>query len=136
MTEEPISESDVLVQNEAFYAAFRDRNVAAMTELWATSTPVSCIHPSWDALIGRDQVIASWLAILGDESSPQIRCENATAWIAGDVAWVVCNEIIKNVLLTATNVFVREEGEWRIVHHHASPTASAPAAPPMRKDFN
>lgn len=121
--EEP-TERDVLDANEAFYAAFRGRNVEAMTELWATSTPVSCIHPSWDALIGRDEVLSSWLAILSDASSPQIRCESSTAWIADGVAWVVCNEIIENVVLTATNVFVLEEGEWRMVHHHASPTAN------------
>jgi len=36
------------------------------------------------------------------------------------------------------HVFVLEEGEWRMVHHHASPTANArrQVPPPPKNDLN
>jgi hypothetical protein len=39
------------------------------------------------------------------------------------MAFVVCVETLSGGRLAATNVFVREGGEWRIVHHHAGPIA-------------
>jgi len=38
---------------------------------------------------------------------------------------VTCGESVGNSLLAATNLFVRENGGWRLVHHHASPVARA-----------
>ena len=48
----------------------------------------------------------------------------------GDAAWVSCVEVIRPfgssrtdaaARMQATNVFVREEKGWRIVHHHSAP---------------
>ena len=39
----------------------------------------------------------------------------------GDVAIVVCEEELRDGSLAATNLFVREEGNWRMMHHQASP---------------
>jgi ketosteroid isomerase-like protein len=121
-----VSKDQLLAANEAFYDAFRRRDVAAMTDLWAWSHPVTCVHPSWDLLSGRDAVIASWLAILSDESSPNIRCERPRAEVIDDVGWVVCLEVIDQGVLIATNTFAREEGRWKMVHHHASAISRAP----------
>ena len=45
----------------------------------------------------------------------------ATARVFGAVAVVICRELVSGSPLVATNVFVREEGEWRMSHHHAGP---------------
>ncbi len=117
---------DVLEANSAFYAAFAARDVEAMDALWARQAPVACAHPGWDALRGRDEVMESWRAILLG-GAPQIACTRASAQVLGDVAYVVCHEQVAGGLLVATNVFVREDGEWRICHHHAGALARAPA---------
>ena len=65
-------EQAVLDANEAFYTAFRDRDMAAMEEIWAAEAPVCCIHPGWAPLIGRTPVIESWAAILSDPGAPEI----------------------------------------------------------------
>ena len=46
--------------NEAFYVAFSTRDLEAMDALWARQAPVTCIHPGWNALTGRDAVMESW----------------------------------------------------------------------------
>ncbi len=115
-------ELEVLDANSAFYAAFDRRDPDAMEGLWAEEAPVACIHPGWDVLRGRAEVLASWRAILGGDP-PRIRCTRASAHVVGDVAYVVCRERLPDAELVATNVFVRERGAWRICHHQAGPVA-------------
>jgi ketosteroid isomerase-like protein len=123
------AELDVLEANEAFYRAFAEHDADAMAALWAEASPVACIHPGWDVLDGRDAVLASWRRILGSEGAPEIACALAEARVLGDVAFVTCQEVIDGSRLAATNVFVREGGGWRMVHHQAAPIAPGQARP-------
>ncbi len=114
--------SEVLAANAAFYAAFAHRDAAAMEDLWAREARVACLHPGWTPLVGREAVLQSWRGILlGGGAPASIRCEGAEAHVTGDAAWVICFEVIPGAALVATNVFVRESGRWRLVHHHSSP---------------
>lgn len=117
----------VLFANEAFYAAFASRDAAAMEDAWAATAPVSCIHPGWEALHGREEVMASWRSILDGEHAPAIEFRAPRAHIYGGAAVVVCFEEIAGDYLIATNVFTREDGRWRMVHHQAAPTSGAPS---------
>jgi ketosteroid isomerase-like protein len=117
-------ELTVLDANSAFYRAFAARDLEAMDALWSRQKPVMCVHPGWDALRGRDEVMQSWRAILTGDESPKIGCSHAFAQVHGDVALVVCREHIPGGQLVATNVFVREGGAWHLVHHQASPLAT------------
>lgn len=123
------TERAVLLANAAFYDAFGQRDAAAMDAIWARDTPVTCIHPGWDVLAGRDAVMASWRDILGGPGAPPITCRNAVVYLYGETASVVCIERVPGGGLIATNVFVREGAQWRMVHHHAGPIASS-ALPP------
>ena len=40
----------------------------------------------------------------------------------GDTAFVVCYEVLSSGTLVATNIFQRENGQWKVVHHQAGPT--------------
>ncbi len=117
-------ELDVLDANSAFYRAFSARDLSAMDAVWATASPVACVHPGWDALRGREAVMESWRAILSGASSPEIGCSHAFAQVLGETALVVCRERVPGGELVATNVFVREDGAWKLVHHQASPLAT------------
>jgi ketosteroid isomerase-like protein len=120
----PTPENDVLEANEAFYDAFAKRDVAAMEAMWSQRSDIACVHPGWDALVGRREVLQSWRAILASPEAPEVECAGAVAHVLGDVAYVVCNEVLPSAELCATNVFVRENGGWKLVHHHAGPVAS------------
>lgn len=116
-------ELEVLEANEAFYQAFASRDFLAMSRLWAEHHPVACVHPGWDVLDGREEVLSSFRAILGSEAAPRLSCSLAQARVLGETAFVTCHELVGGGRLAATNVFVREGGRWRIVHHQASPIA-------------
>ena len=115
------TEEAVLRANDAFYEAFGARDTAAMDELWATSCEVHCVHPGWPPLSGRDAVMESWLGILEGGEAPAIRHHSPRATVFGDAAVVICLEVIPGAVLVATNAFVQERGDWRMVHHHAGP---------------
>lgn len=128
-------ESSVLAANAAFYAAFRAGDIEAMQRLWAESG-VSCIHPGWPVLVGRDSVMRSWQGILRAESRPAIDRREEIAIVAGDEGRVLCLEVVGNATLAATNQFRRIDGVWRMTHHQASLVAEGvakPASEPSRR---
>jgi len=114
---------EVLEANEAFYRAFSGRDMVAMEAAWARQAPVACIHPGWDVLDGRDEVVRSFRAILESGAAPRVRCTLAQAHLLGEVAFVTCHEVVEGATLVATNLFVREDGAWRLCHHQASQLA-------------
>ena len=115
-----------LAANEAFYRAFRSGDLAAMQDLWAADLPVTCTHPGWRPLTGRAEVMASWAAILRSPERPAVACVAPTVTLFGNVAVVLCFEVIADSYLSATNLFAREAERWRMVHHHAGPTREGP----------
>lgn len=107
----------ILEANETFYRAFRDGDAGAMDAVWARDAEVACIHPGAVPLSGREAVMDSWREILG--GPPPIHCVRPRAHQLGDAAFVTCGERVPGGVLVATNMFVRENGAWRMVHHHA-----------------
>ena len=133
-----MTDSDaVLAANLEFYRAFTARDLAAMEALWARRSPVACIHPGWPALTGRDPVMQSWRNIMSNPGSPRIACDAEEVLVYGDVALVVCEEELDGGILVASNLFVREEGAWRIAHHQAGQLVArqrqAPSRPPRSR---
>ncbi len=119
-----LDEACVLAQNRAFYAALRDRDADLMEQVWSQCPQVTCIHPGWQPLRGRETVMASWETILQQTNLPAIYPEEASVQLCGDTALVVCEESFREGRLVATNVFIREADDWRLLHHQAGPLNS------------
>jgi len=64
----------------------------------------------------------------GRRAAGESAASGLSAHVAGETAWVLCAEVVPGGELAATNLFVREKGAWRMVHHHASPLP-----PPARR---
>jgi ketosteroid isomerase-like protein len=129
------TQAEVLDANATFYRSFTDGDYAAMSELWAQRAPVTCFHPAARALIGRSAVLDTWRQILGGPSRLKLRCDQPIVRVIGETAIVICYEGSNDepAHLAATNVFVLEDGRWRMVHHHAGPISRAvPRSGPSR----
>lgn len=116
----------VTAANAEFYRAFGEGDFAAMDALWANRGDVVCIHPGWPPVFGREDVMASWHGILSNPPEPAVQPTEEQVCLMGETAMVVCFETIGEIFLTATNLFVREGGAWRLVHHHAGVTEHRP----------
>lgn len=127
-------EAAVLFVNQAFYEAFSDHDIGAMGAIWSCEGPISCVHPGWGALAGRDAVMDSWAAILSSADAPRVVCRSPSAFVVGNVAYVICYEEVDSSFLIATNIFAREDVSWRLVHHQAGvaprPRVSSVKEPP------
>lgn len=123
----PISpdEAGVLRANAAFYEAFEQRDLDAMSDIWEHSDRVTCVHPGWAILSGWASVSASWYALFDGPQRLQFIVTGERVEVVGDLAWVSCNENLLDTGATqavaATNVFARTAGGWKLLVHHGSP---------------
>jgi ketosteroid isomerase-like protein len=117
----------ILAANLEFYRAFATRDIAAMDTLWARRSPVACLHPGWSALTDREAVMSSWNGILSSPNAPRIVCYDEQVLLFGNTALVLCEEELDGGTLAASNLFVREDGKWRLAHHHAGQVVSRQA---------
>lgn len=121
----------VLAANEAFYAAFRAADFEAMERLWSKRRKVTVYHPNWPGIDTRDAVMESWYRILVAGDPPQVSATDPTVILSAKTALVICREDLGGAHLIATNVFVLEDGQWRMTNHQAS---RLPATTPQPSD--
>ncbi len=134
--EQRADQAAALAANQAFYDAFAAGDMTRMAGIWAERAPVACAHPGAPLLVGRVVVLESWASILNASQRPDIMCFRAQAHLLDAAAFVTCYERLggrRGATLLATNVFAREDGAWRIVHHHASPAQVVPPEKPPGK---
>jgi len=122
-------EDSLRVANQRFYAAFESLDLGEMEEVWAHDDAVQCVHPGWDLMLGWEEVRERWARVFAN--ARRIRIALSSVWIRveGDVGWVACTEHVttafvegfEEATVQATNIFIRHDGEWFLVSHHASP---------------
>ena len=117
----------VLDANRAFYTALESRDAERMDALWSHGEDVACVHPGWHRLDGWEEISRSWRAIFANSRRWRVQPAEERAFVSGEIAVVLCVEVLEvsggsgtPARMQATNVFRREEGVWRMVHHHAS----------------
>jgi uncharacterized protein (TIGR02246 family) len=124
---------DVGEANRRLYAAFEARDLAAMADLWVLGPEATVVHPGWPVLRTWEQVADSWQRIFDHTPYIQFFLTDEEITVVGDTAWVTLYENILQEMpqpgrsnlgdsrVAATNIFVRRDGQWRLVLHHGSP---------------
>ena len=115
-----------LFANEAFYLAFTQKDVDAMDALWAKDSDLVCVHPGWDILTDREEIMASWQQILRNPQQPGMDFHQARPHGFANMVVVTCYEQLPGGVCVATNGFVEEGGTVRMVLHQAGPCAHPP----------
>lgn len=124
MVENMNAEALLRFANDAFYQAFRDRELEAMDRLWARRLPLLCAHPGARPLYDRDAVLESWNQILGNPNCPVLECRIERIHWYGELALIAGYEWSRaqpTAVLFAMNGFQVEDGDYRLVLHQAGP---------------
>jgi ketosteroid isomerase-like protein len=137
----PAPDDAALVEqlNRRYYDAFQSLNIEEMSRIWWHDDNAACIHPGWDVHHGWPSVRETFEEIFSNTKSIRFALGDVRMHIVGDVAYIVCIENLVSEesdtgdylgAVLATNIFERRHGEWRLIHHHASPFASDEAELP------
>jgi len=116
----------------AFYHAFQHADLAAMMDVWADREFIECIHPLSGRVRGRSAIEASWQRIFSSGQQLRIICSDVHRTQDSLLAIHVLHEHLeirganeRRAAIVATNIYQLVDGSWRMVLHHASPSASS-----------
>ena len=123
------TEDQVRKASEQFYAAVSrmvNGDAGPLADIWSHGAAVTSMHPIGGRQVGWDQVRESWEQVARLASGGQVRLGDQIIQVAGDVAYELGIERGQAKLagqqLTfeqrVTNIYHREAGGWKIVHHH------------------
>jgi ketosteroid isomerase-like protein len=123
------SEDEVRKASAQFYAALNrmlDGDMAPLEASWSHSAAVSTMHPIGGREAGWDEVRGSFAQVAKLASGGHADLRDQSIQVAGDLAYEVGVEHGQAKLAgeqvtiehRVTNVYRREAGEWKVVHHH------------------
>lgn len=121
---------DILLEmNKNYYRAFENFDLQLMSQIWANTDDVVCIHPGWDILIGWEKVREGWSKIFMDEAFLKFTLRNTNTIILNDIGIVSCIEeifvssqdTISQTFVATTNLFKETEDGLKLFYHHSSP---------------
>ena len=123
------AEDDVRAASKEFYAALNRMLVgdsSSLGDIWSHSATVTALHPIGDWHVGWRAVKASFDEVAKASTGGHVEMTDQLIRVAGDSAYEVGVETatfaIAGQPLTVnsrvTNIYQRESGAWKIVHHH------------------
>ena len=123
------TEEEVRQASEKFYAAINSMvtgDAAPLSDIWSHSASVTTMHPIGGRQVGWDEVRGSWEQTAQLATGGQVELQDQIVQVAGDVAYELGVEHGQATLAgqavafeqRVTNVYRREAGGWKIVHHH------------------
>lgn len=127
------NEEEVREASRQFYAALNQMlrgDAGPMGEAWSLGDDVTTMHPLGGREIGREKVRKSWAQVASLATGGHVELRGQHLQVGGDLACETGEEHghgefgKHQVQLDhrVTNVYRREGGVWKVVHHHADPS--------------
>jgi ketosteroid isomerase-like protein len=121
------AQDDVKAASDRFYSALSRMDVEQLPELWSHGGSVTTMHPMGGEQVGWQAVresfeqaagamtdahveIADQIIQTGEDMAYEVGVERGSAKVAGETI---------TIEQRVTNVYRREAGGWKLVHHHA-----------------
>ena len=128
--DQAVADSTLKVANDAFYAALNSNftgDTAPLQAIWSHGTDVSDQGPFGARLDGWDAVNAQFIKEGAMKLGGTVLCKDLIIRAGKDFGYTACIEEGANmsadgkpvvVRFRATNIFRKEDGQWKMVHHH------------------
>jgi ketosteroid isomerase-like protein len=124
------AEKDVRAASDRFYSALEamaNGDASAMAEIWSHEDDVTTMHPIGGREEGWEAVNGSWTGVAAASTDGTLTRADQVIRVIGNSAYELCTESVSMTFAgepmslegRATNVYREENGEWKIVHHHA-----------------
>jgi ketosteroid isomerase-like protein len=123
------TEDQVRQASKQFYTALNSMangDAGPMADIWSHNATITTMHPIGGREVGWKEVQGPWQQVAGLSSGGRVNLNDQLIQVSGDMAYEVGNEQGQFKLAgeeislehRVTNVYRREAGEWKIVHHH------------------
>lgn len=133
------SDDEVRQASDQFYAALNSMlngDAGPMGDIWSHEDDVSTMHPLGGRELGWDAVRASWEDAADAFSSGSVTLADLVVRIVGDAAYTLGVEHVDAAVgdtridseFRVTNLYRREGGAWKMVHHHTDADAATQQA--------
>ncbi|MCX5685033.1 MAG: nuclear transport factor 2 family protein [Planctomycetota bacterium] len=121
---------DVLRACEGFWEAVNKMfagDIRPMADLWRRDDNVTLLGPCGNVYVGWEAVRAEFQRHTKQKVTGRTGFRDPYIRIEGDVAFASCRECSEDLTMDgqpvtldqrATTIFVREDGQWRVVHQH------------------
>jgi ketosteroid isomerase-like protein len=124
------TEDEVRNASNQFYAALNkmvNGSSQSLSDIWSHNPSVTTMHPIGGRQVGWKDVWATWDQTAQVASEGQVKLEDQHIRVFGDMAYEIGVENagfrIAGQKVTdkvrVTNIYQKEEGTWKIVHHHS-----------------
>lgn len=129
------TEDEVAAASNQFYLALNrmlNGDASQLAEIWSHGATVTTMHPVGGRDVGWDHVRQSWEQVAQLASDGDVHLDDQLIQVEGDTAYELgiergqfslAGEAIA-IEIRVTNIYRREPGGWRIVHHHADSAQS------------
>jgi ketosteroid isomerase-like protein len=113
-----------------FYAALNEMftgELAQMKKVWSHADDVTYMGPGGGFQVGWNQVLKNWEAQAALKLGGKVEPADMRITVGTEIAVVSCYEKGENtnakgetqkVSIRATNIFRKENGEWKMIGHH------------------
>lgn len=129
------AQDEVQKASQQFYAALNrmaNGDARPMAEVWSHGATVTAMHPIGGRQVGWDGVRSSFDKVAQLASGGKVELKDQLIHVSGDLAYEVGVEQGQlklsghpvNIEHRVTNVYQREAGGWKMIHHH---TDTSPA---------
>ena len=123
------AEDEIRAASAQFYAALNRMlagDASALADIWSHSSAVTALHPIGDWHVGWDDVKKSFDEVAEASTGGHVEITDQLIRVAGDTAYEVGVEHADFAIAgeplavnsRVTNIYRREGGAWKLVHHH------------------
>lgn len=123
------TEEEVRKASTQFYAALNtmlNGDAAPLSHIWSHSPDVTTMHPVGGRQVGWSEVQKAWEQVAKATTDGKVELKDQLIRITGDVAYELGTENAEFTLggqkvsgeVRVTNIYQREAGAWKIIHHH------------------
>ena len=124
------TEDEIRKASGQFYAGLNrmaNGEAGALSDIWSHGAGVTTMHPIGGRQVGWDEVRGSFDGVAKVSSDGKIGLKDQLIQVAGDMAYELGIEHGQFKMAghqvslehRVTNIYRREAGAWKLVHHHA-----------------
>ena len=133
-----MSSEEVRSASKQFYAALNtmlNGDAGPLADVWSHGSDVTTMHPIGGCEVGWEEVRQAWEQVAEISSDGQVKLEGQLICAGADMAYEIGTELGRAKLgdqdvvfdHRVTNVYRREGGAWKIIHHHTDVSIAAQA---------